>query len=71
MASVTGRAFLQEKMVREREVQVTHGGRFLGTIDFLSEWSGKVLSYFIFFLLLVLFFQPLALWLPNVVFQLK
>lgn len=57
MASVTGRAFLQEKMVREREVQVTHGGRFLGTIDFLIEWSGKVLSYFIYFLVVLLMYE--------------
>ena len=44
-------------MVREREVQVTRGGRFFTVIDGFSEWSGKVLSYFIYFIIVLLMYE--------------
>ncbi len=57
MASVTGRAFLEEKMAREREVRKIRGGRLFTTIDSFSDWSGRVFSYFIFFIIAALMFE--------------
>jgi len=57
LASVTGRAFLYEKMAREREVAVTRGGRFLKYIDSFIEWSSSVLSYFVYFIIVLLMYE--------------
>lgn len=56
MASVTGRAFLAEKMAR-REVRKVRGGRLFTIIDGFSDWSGRVFSYFIFFIIAFLMFE--------------
>lgn len=60
MASVTGRAFLEEKMAREREAQKTSGGKLLTLIDSFSDWSGKILSYFIFFVIVLLLYEIIS-----------
>lgn len=57
MASVTGRAFLYEKMAREREARKTRGGRFLTVIDNFTDWSGRLLSYFIYFVIVLLMYE--------------
>ena len=56
MASVTGRAFLEEKMA-EKGLPKARGVRVLRLIDTFSEWSGKILSYFVYFLIILLMYE--------------
>ena len=58
LASVTGRAFLQEKLAAG-EVRKTQGGRILTLIDSFSDWSGRILSYFIYFIIILLMYEIL------------
>jgi len=56
LASVTGTAFLKEKM-GGKEAQAGHGIRLLRVIDSFSDWSGRVLSYFIYFVIFLLMYE--------------
>ncbi|MFC1914950.1 TRAP transporter small permease subunit [Chloroflexota bacterium] len=56
MASVTGRAFLEEKMGNKGSRE-GHGVRVLRSIDAFSEWSGKTLSYFVYFIIFLLMYE--------------
>ena len=56
MASVTGRAFLEEKM-GEKGLQKGRGVRVLRLIDTFTEWSGKTLSYFVYFIIILLMYE--------------
>jgi len=44
-------------LAREREVQKTRWRRFLSVLDCFSDWSGCLLSYFIFFIIVLLMYE--------------
>ena len=64
MASVTGRAFLTEKMARG-EARKTPWERFFTLIDSFSDWSGRLLSYFIYFIIAFLILEITLRYLFN------
>ena len=60
-----GKAFLSEKMAREREVKKSRGGKVFTTIDNIFDWSGKILSYFIYFLIVLLMYEVILRYFFN------